>query len=636
MMVMALLMGGVGSHALAQQVAVVPISAGGQQVQEQGTGTTTGEADEGNSAIDHRCQVFDMKGNVNLLRKDNEVWQPLRVGDVIIEGDQVKTGKDAYVDIVLDQLYANRMRIEANTVAEFRGIEPTKIHIIRGTVFSDVQGMAEGSYYYVATDTGVASVQGTAFVRQYRYNIDSTFVLEGTVKVTRPSPNGQVDWSQSVAVKQNQMLDLSAHDVTSVLSAGIQMMDATQLEAVQTSAIDHRDNFRAYERRTKGESGGAGPVKKSAPIVPLPGNYAEFDQRAFEEKEALEKQKQKLEELQELLDEHGITADDFRGAQELIKQLEEQGVDFQEFQAMRSKLKQEGLKLEGIRRAQERLEESGLEVDEVQEIQEKLTKAGVDLEEVRKALKEEGDGAKILKQLAKNQGVDAEKLIKLVTVIEKLEADIKTTDGQSASAVKTLAKLTGESGKADAASLNKMLNVVKTVNADAAVNKTMDILSSVSKDEGMKIIQALKTGAGPTVDIKEAIQSLDSQIKAVGTSQPSTAAVSAVELADEDELAQITELLEKKMTINEDSFATESGMAGCGNGVVEAPEECDGGEGCTAACAIQVDALVEDTTARADSEASGKTIIEDEGTEGDDAGGTLGQAAIMNNAVIDG
>jgi hypothetical protein len=109
---------------------------------------------------DHKAILFDIAGDVRILKSDAEEWVAAAKDMILEEGDQVLTGKDGHADIAYDNNFLNIARIEKNTKAEFRSIEPTDVYMEDGTVFSALDGLGGGKYQ-VSTPTAVAGVRGT-------------------------------------------------------------------------------------------------------------------------------------------------------------------------------------------------------------------------------------------------------------------------------------------------------------------------------------------------------------------------------------------------------------------------------------------------------------------------------------------
>ncbi|MDA9101371.1 FecR domain-containing protein [Omnitrophica bacterium] len=169
--------------------------------------TLVSEESSEDSLADHKAKVFALSGPVEVLKSGTQNWVPLQINDVIEEGDKVRTGDNAYAEIVYDDYFLNYVRLDENSDMNFESIETTDVYLSVGKLFNNLSGLVEDSEYTVSTPTSVAAVRGTSFVREYDpENLsDETSVSDGTVDVT-PLRDGKPDPSQAFKVKQNQHL----------------------------------------------------------------------------------------------------------------------------------------------------------------------------------------------------------------------------------------------------------------------------------------------------------------------------------------------------------------------------------------------------------------------------------------------
>lgn len=119
------------------------------------------------SSEDHQARIFQVRGEVRILKKASEEWVSAAEDMLLEVGDQVLTGKGSFIDIAYDSYFLNLARIDENTKAEFLNIEPTIVRLEDGTVFSALDGLKPGDRYEIATPTAVAGVRGTHFLVSY-------------------------------------------------------------------------------------------------------------------------------------------------------------------------------------------------------------------------------------------------------------------------------------------------------------------------------------------------------------------------------------------------------------------------------------------------------------------------------------
>ena len=157
-------------------------------------GKPSEQSRQAKSVVDHAAKVYNLEGNVKILSRNQANWVMVTKKTVVREGDQIRTGKAAFVEIYYDNFFLNIVRIGADTIADFRSIEPTDVFLSDGRIFSALDGLPKGSTYEVATPTSVAGVRGTHFMREHNAetNESNTFVTEGEVELFMFDPSGEV------------------------------------------------------------------------------------------------------------------------------------------------------------------------------------------------------------------------------------------------------------------------------------------------------------------------------------------------------------------------------------------------------------------------------------------------------------
>lgn len=166
---------------------------------------------EATSLTDHEAAVYFIEGSAQILKKNASSWEPLSVGAPIQEGDQVRTAENSAVELEFDKFLQNRSRIEASTLAEFKSIEPTQIHLSDGALLNMLEGLPSGSGFEVVSPTAVASVRGTIFVTSYQASAQTqkASVIQGQVQLFVPTAPGSTETNlPSWQIKRYESLDL--------------------------------------------------------------------------------------------------------------------------------------------------------------------------------------------------------------------------------------------------------------------------------------------------------------------------------------------------------------------------------------------------------------------------------------------
>ncbi len=164
---------------------------------------------------DHTAKVVSLDGDVRTLKKGADNWQTAQKDQTIEAGDQLITGKNSFADIAYDTYLLNITRIQENTKAEFRTINPTDIYLEDGSIFSALDGLESKGEYQIATPTAVAAVRGTHF--DVAYDEQNKKFSAAALPTDETGHESKIlvsdPWdpkSTAVEVSQNYQLDLKS------------------------------------------------------------------------------------------------------------------------------------------------------------------------------------------------------------------------------------------------------------------------------------------------------------------------------------------------------------------------------------------------------------------------------------------
>jgi len=176
------------------------------------------------------AKVVRLKGAVR-YSTGNNVWQPLKLGDVVRPGTAIQTAADSRVDLVLGDASApvarpvpsdmisyqpmaeqNILRLWENTLmgvdklTEMRTgmdvVTETQLDLKAGHITGSVKKMSAASKYEVKLPGGVAGIKGTIY-ECYAEGIIK--VREGSIVVAYPGPNGAI---VTQVIMSMQMFDI--------------------------------------------------------------------------------------------------------------------------------------------------------------------------------------------------------------------------------------------------------------------------------------------------------------------------------------------------------------------------------------------------------------------------------------------
>lgn len=113
-------------------------------------------------SADASCVVVAVKGRALATDAQNNE-RTLRPEDALTTGETIETGPGGYVDLSLDPQRKNITRIEENTKAVLRSLDPGTIDIVEGSIFAKLRALPKKSEFQVETPIAIAVVRGSAY-----------------------------------------------------------------------------------------------------------------------------------------------------------------------------------------------------------------------------------------------------------------------------------------------------------------------------------------------------------------------------------------------------------------------------------------------------------------------------------------
>ena len=171
---------------------------------------------------DHQAKIVMINGDAKILKKGAADWASAQKDMAIEQGDQLLTAETGSIQIAYDSHFLNIAKIDSNTKAEFRSIEPTDLFLEDGSIFSALDGLEKGRSYQVSTPTAVAAVRGTHFIVDY--NSGSGAINAATLSVPEDNHDSKIELTDvkeggslgdSVFIREGQQLDLASGQVPS-------------------------------------------------------------------------------------------------------------------------------------------------------------------------------------------------------------------------------------------------------------------------------------------------------------------------------------------------------------------------------------------------------------------------------------
>lgn len=220
------------------------------QIPVQALRNTSLDQPQEKTLIDHEASIYAVQGDVQILHKDTPTWERAQKGHKILEGDQIKTAPASYADISYNEFYLDNVRIEENTFAEFKSIEPTHLVLLDGKLFNILDGLA-GSPYEVSTPSTVAAVRGTRFQAAFDSDAQTnkTQVTHGTVRVfPYVDQEKTLDPRQFYSVEDEKSLEINPQVLETGQWDSVQPVKISEMEYdnLETVIEDSRMNLIKY------------------------------------------------------------------------------------------------------------------------------------------------------------------------------------------------------------------------------------------------------------------------------------------------------------------------------------------------------------------------------------------------------
>lgn len=150
------------------------------------------------------ASVTLMQGDVQVFRKGE--WKPVTSQTTLQEGDLIKTGKGAQVDISMQERAGVRLLSGTETSIKKLMSNQALLELKIGNIIANLEKYGEGSKFEVETPIAILGVRGTQFwgrVEDPRVPIGTTFaVREGTVNVRVKESN------EAFILEEGEALDI--------------------------------------------------------------------------------------------------------------------------------------------------------------------------------------------------------------------------------------------------------------------------------------------------------------------------------------------------------------------------------------------------------------------------------------------
>jgi hypothetical protein len=107
--------------------------------------------------------VLASTGKVEYRESASSEWKPIGGRVVLKEGSMIVTGPESFCEIGFVEGSQSVVRVAADSLAVIVSVDPARIDLQNGRLFSLVKNLRKSSSFSVSTPTAVASVRGTGW-----------------------------------------------------------------------------------------------------------------------------------------------------------------------------------------------------------------------------------------------------------------------------------------------------------------------------------------------------------------------------------------------------------------------------------------------------------------------------------------
>ena len=122
-----------------------------------------GRIEQTTTEITDCARVLFLKGDARVKSPAGSSWEGLKSGYELMEGYQLKTGPDSWVELGLGEGSKNVVRVKENTLVNFSRLGPVELVLLKGEVRTLIERLDEGSKFEIKTPTAVCGARGTGW-----------------------------------------------------------------------------------------------------------------------------------------------------------------------------------------------------------------------------------------------------------------------------------------------------------------------------------------------------------------------------------------------------------------------------------------------------------------------------------------
>jgi|GEM_PF-918776 len=205
--------------------------------------------------------VMMLRGNATFSLENSTIENPLKLGDVLNQGDMIQTGDNSGVVLSIRET-GSYVEIQSNSVFRLSSLKNDKIelHSQRGNVWVTTGKKSTSpkeNYFKVVTPTIVAAARGTTFYVFHIEDMEGVCHCQGDVEVTRSSSDykGEHHTDNLIISKGDRSVLLTAGDLKKIgLQHNHSMFEKSPVGPQNQLTPKEYQTFVAYLRKRLAEA----------------------------------------------------------------------------------------------------------------------------------------------------------------------------------------------------------------------------------------------------------------------------------------------------------------------------------------------------------------------------------------------
>lgn len=156
-----------------------------------------------------QADVLSLSGEVSVRKAGQTEWSAASEGTMLSEGDTIRTGKDAFAELSMDEGDNIIASLGGDTSAILRGKTLERVELSGGSIRSLVKKLGRGSSFEIKTPTLVAAARGSGWDVDYDGESTTVKAFEDNISVESIDENGKV--LQKVSLRPDFQVSIDRH-----------------------------------------------------------------------------------------------------------------------------------------------------------------------------------------------------------------------------------------------------------------------------------------------------------------------------------------------------------------------------------------------------------------------------------------